>query len=308
MHYMLLHPIVNENILKALKSELLSRTSLENLPDTVWMKVGAVNTWGTNALEGNTLTLSEVEGVLFDNRSPKNRPATDVTETIQHYAAFKGLMKLTAVPVTLETVLGLHQTVFHGIYEHAGRWRWWNVTIQGSKHTPPRYEKVVPVMEEWLNEYNRRSAQGEGVFPLGAWMHHRFETIHPFGDGNGRIGRLLLNLHFLKHGWPPAHILESERSRYGLMLEEASDKGGDARRLAGLLEVQMAKSLLDILDQVGTGEDELQPLKGIAGDTPYSANYLTLRAGQGELPAVNVKHRLLTSRRAIGLYREFVGR
>jgi Fic family protein len=305
---MLLCLYVNENILKVLRSKLLSKTSLENLPETVWMKVGAVNTWGTNALEGNTLTLSEVEDVLFNNRSPKNRPVTDVTETIQHYAAFKNLMKHTAVPITLETVLELHETVFRGVYEHAGRWRWWNVAIRGSKHTPPRYGKIVPMMEDWLGEYTRRIAQGEGVFPLGAWMHHRFETIHPFGDGNGRVGRLLLNLHFLKHSWPPVHILEPEKSTYKLMLEEGTDKGGDVRRLTDFLEIQMAKSLLDILDQVGTSEDELKPLKSIAEDAPYSANYLTLRAGQGELPALKVKHRLLTSRRAVGLYREFVGR
>jgi len=305
---MLLSLSVNENILKALRSELLGRTSLENLPETVWMKVGAVNTWGTNALEGNALTMSEVEGILFNNRSPRNKPATDVTETIQHYAAFKGLMRRSAVPITLETVLDLHQTVFRGIYEHAGRWRWWNVAIQGSKHTPPRYEKVVPMMEEWLNEYNRRSAESEGVFPLGAWMHHRFEAIHPFGDGNGRIGRLLLSLHFLRQSWPPVHILEPEKPGYKLILEDVTDKGGDVSSLTGFLEVQMAKSLLDILDQVGTSEDELKPLKSIADDTPYSANYLTLRAGQGELPAMKVKHRLLSSMRAIGLYREFVGR
>jgi len=305
---MFLYDIVKENILRALQSELLSRTSLENIPETVWRKAGALNTWGTNALEGNTLTISEVEGVLFDNRSPKNRPATDVTETIQHYAAFKGLMKRTAVPITLETTLELHETVFRGLFEHAGRWRGWNVRVEGSKHTPPRFEKVVPMMEEWMSEYGRRSAQGEGVFQLGAWMHHGFETIHPFGDGNGRVGRLLLNLHFLKHGWPPVNILESEKVGYRLALEETTDKGGDVSSLTDLLKVQMAKSLLDILDQVGTSEDELLPLKSIAGDTPYSANYLTLRAGQGELPAVRVKHRLLSSRRAVGLYRENVGR
>jgi Fic family protein len=305
---MLLSQNVNENILGVLRSQLLNRTSLEDLPETVWMKLGAVNTWGTNALEGNTLTLSEVEGVLFDNRSPKNKPATDVAETVQHFAAFKGLLKRTAVPITLETVLDLHEMVFRGIKEDAGRWRWWNVKIQGSKHTPPRYEKVVSMMEDWLDEYDRRIARDEEIFLLGAWMHHRFETIHPFGDGNGRIGRLLLNLHFLKHSWPPVHILQPDKSVYKRILENATDKGGDVRSLAGFLKIQMARSLMDLLDQVGTKEDELRPLRSVAGATPYSANYLTLRAGQGELPAVNVKHRWLTSKRAIGLYREYVGR
>lgn len=305
---MLLSTIVNENILKSLRSELLERTSLGNLPDSVWKKIGAVNTYGTNALEGNTLTLSEVERVIFDNRTPRNKPATEVAETVQHYAAFKGLMELIAVPITLETVLKLHETVFRGVFPHAGRWRWWNVGIRGSKHTPPRFEKVVPLMEDWLDEYERRLLQSEEVFQLGAWMHHRFERIHPFGDGNGRVGRLLLNLHFLKHNWPPVHILEPEKSRYKLILEEVTDEGGDVSSLVDFLKTSMAMSLMDILDQVGTSKNELKPMKEIASETSYSPNYLTLRAGQGVLPALKVKNRLLTSKRAIELYVEFVGR
>jgi len=59
-------------------------------------------------------------------------------------------------------------------------------------------EKIIGEMDAWLAEYQKRDIEGEDAISLAVWMHFEFERIHPFSDGNGRIGRLLLNLHFLK--------------------------------------------------------------------------------------------------------------
>ena len=201
----LYHNIMRERILNSLRDELITRTPLDSLPEGVWKRVGALNTWGTNAIEGNTLTWREVERLLIDEQSVGGRPVKDVIETLQHEATFRDLIRRRSEPIALNTVLELHESVFRGVKPDAGRWRRVNVRIGGSRYTPPRMEKIVYEMEELLREYERRDADGENPIALGVWLHHRFESIHPLSDGNGRVGRLLLNLHMLKHNWPPVH-------------------------------------------------------------------------------------------------------
>jgi len=297
---------MNESILTSLRDTLLTRAPLDRLPDDVWKRTSALNTWGTNAIEGNTLTWHEVEKLLLEERSVGNRPIRDVIETMQHEAVFRGLLNRRDKPIDMRTVLELHESVFRGVKTDAGTWRRVNVHIQGSKHTPPRMEKVVTEMEKMLEEYGVRDLGGDEVFSLGAWLHHKFESIHPFSDGNGRIGRLLLNLHFLKHNWPPVHILPQDRKRYLSAMEKGHSS--DLSDLISLLTELMGRSLLDLLDQVGTAEDELKPLKHFESKGPYTAQYLRLRAGQGKLPALKVSGDWHTSKRAFRLYREATGR
>lgn len=295
-----------ESILAALREELLSRAPLEALPDSIWKRTGALNTWGTNAIEGNTLTFEEVEQLLLEQRSVANRPVPDVLETLQHDAAFRGLIGRRVRPVRIVTALELHETVFRGVLSDAGQWRRINVRIQGSKYTPPRMEKVVDLMSGWEGEYAKRDTDGEAIFRLGAWMHHRFESIHPFSNGNGRVGRLLLNLHFLKHNWPPVHVLPPERDRYLDGLEQGHR--GDLSAFEEFLRVVMGRSLLDLLDQVGTKEDELRPLRKFEARGPYTGKYLALRANQGKLPALKTGGDWRTSARAIRVYQGLLGR
>lgn len=295
-----------QDILDALRSELLTRSSLESLPDGVWKRMGALNTWGTNAIEGNTLTWRDVERLLLEDRSVAGRPVHDVLETLQHQDAFRGLRPRAAAPITLVTVLELHEAVFRSVKRDAGQWRRVNVRIVGARHLPPRMERVVALMTKWESAYRTRDTAGEAVLPLAAWMHVAFEGIHPFSDGNGRTGRLLLNLHFLKHSWPPVHILPPDRERYMKAIESGEDR--DLQPLDRLLRVAMARSLLDLLDQVGTRTDELLPLQTLAKAGPYTAKYLAFRASQEELPALKVSGDWKTSRRALALYKDHVGR
>jgi len=230
----------------------------------------------------------------------------DVLETIQHAEVFANLIERRKVPIRLATVLELHGEVFHGIKPDTGQWRRVNVRITGMKHAPPRMEKVVPMMSAWEGEYTRRDMEGEDALALGAWMHFEFESIHPFSDGNGRVGRLLLNLHLLKHNWPAVHILPPDRDRYLRGLVQGHE--GDLSDLEEFLRSAMARSLVDLLDQVGTREDELKPLRALSRQSPYSAKYLGLRAAQEELPAIKILGDWRSSERALRLYREFAGR
>lgn len=297
---------MEQAILEPLWRGLLTRTPLDAIPESVRKRTGALNTWGTNAIEGNTLSREDVERILLEERSVPNRPLRDVMETVQHARAFEDLLARRAAPIRLPTVLELHEAVFREIRLDAGQWRRVNVRIAGTRHVPPRMEKVVPMMTEWEEAYAKRDMLGENVFSLAAWMHFEFESIHPFSDGNGRVGRLLLNLHFLKHNWPPVHILPPDRNRYLKCLDKAHD--GNLADMEEFLRVTMGRSLLDLLDQVGTREDELRPLKKLAGKSSYSAKYLALRANQERLPALKVSGDWKTSERAIRVYRELVAR
>src|SRR6058998_3909536 len=243
-----------EDILQGLRAELLTSGPLDTIPDPVWKRTSALNTWGTNAIEGNTLTWSDVEKLLLEQRGVSNRPVPDILETIHHDAAFRGLLQRRAAPVRMATATALHEAVFRGIKPDAGQWRRVNVRIAGVRHVPPRMEKVLALMSAWEESYAKQDMEGAGAFPLGARMHFEFESIHPFSDGNGRVGRLLLNLHFLKHNWPPVHILPSDKDLYLKSL----DKGhaGALVDLMDFLRHAMGRSLLDLLDQVGTREDE----------------------------------------------------
>ena len=295
-----------ETILAELRHELLTRAPLDALPPRVWRRTGALNTWGTNAIEGNTLSRKDVERILLEGRSVPNRPLPDVLETIQHEQAFESLLPRRPNPIRLSSVLDLHETVFRGIKPDAGQWRRMNVRIPGVRHVPPRMEKVLALMSAWEESYAKQDMEGAGAFPLGARMHFEFESIHPFTDGNGRVGRLLLNLHFLKHNWPPVHILPPDRSRYLRSLN--AGHSGDLTGLEAFLRTMMGRSLLDLLNQVGTAEDELKPLRKMAARGPYSAKYLGLRAGQEKLPAIKIAGDWNTSPRALRLYRDQIGR
>ncbi len=297
---------MDETILKSLRQELLTRTPLDTIPAGVWKRAGALNTWGTNAIEGNTLNRRDVERILLERRSVPNHPLHDVLETVQHARAFEDLLPQKGMPIRLSTILELHEAVFRGIKDDAGQWRRVNVRIAGSRHVPPRMERVVPMLDGWTEGYAKKDLLGKDVFSVAAWMHFEFESIHPFSDGNGRVGRLLLNLHFLKHNWPPVHILPSDKHLYLKSL----DKGhaGSLVDLVDFLRLAMGRSLLELLDQVGTREDELKPLKRLARNTPYSAKYLALRASQSRLPALKLSGDWHSSERAITVYREFVAR
>ncbi len=297
---------MNENILENLRSKLLERTSFDTLSDSIWKRSAALNTWGTNAIEGNTITRAEVEKILLEDQSVAGKPIRDIMETIQHEHAFRDLLNRRKREITLETVLELHEEVFRGILYDAGQWRRINVRVRGAGFTPPRMEKVQREMKKWVTKYRQYDIEGMDAFKLAAWMHFKFEWVHPFGDGNGRVGRLLLNLHFLKRNWPPIHVLPTNRKEYLDALNKAAHD--DYFPLVNLLKILMSSSLLDLLDQVGTKKDRLMNLKIATKASPYREKYLALRCKQGELPALKSGREWRTSERALELYINNVGR
>jgi Fic family protein len=293
-------------ILDALREALLARAPLAALPESVWKRASALNTWGTNAIEGNTLGRADVERLLLEEQVVAAAPVRDVLETVQHDRAFRKLVRRLEQPVSASLARDLHEDVFRHVKPHAGQWRLVRVGIAGTRFAPPRPEEVPVLMGAWERDHHDRDLRGADALALAAWSHWRFETIHPFQDGNGRVGRLLLNLHLLQRNWPPLHILPPDRDTYRAALERGHE--GDLAPLQGLIEAGLGRSLLDLLDQVGTAQDELRSLAELHRDSPYDAKYLALRASQGALPALKEGKAWRTSLRALRLYEEHLGR
>jgi hypothetical protein len=137
----------------------------------------------------------------------------------------------------------------------------------------------------------------KGAHPVvHAAIHHAwFERIHPFVDGNGRVGRLILNFMLLQHGYPPAVILKAQRSRYlqGLALAD----GGSPNALAEVIARAVSATLTRFLMPALAGEAKLVPLSTLAARGPYPVEYLRLLVFEGKLKAVRHGNLWLSSRK-----------
>ena len=197
----------------ALKAELakyrpLTQGELERLREEFLVAF----TYNSNAIEGNTLTLREtalvLEGITIDQK-----PLKDHLEAVGHRDAFLYVEDLVSkrTALTEAVVKGIHSLVLMDRPEDKGVYRRIPVTISGAAHEPPQPYLVPLQMERLMAEY--RKAKRHPV-EAAALFHLAFEDIHPFIDGNGRTGRLLLNLMLMRHGYPPIDVKFSDRQRY----------------------------------------------------------------------------------------------
>ncbi|MHB1663210.1 MAG: Fic family protein, partial [Thermoplasmataceae archaeon] len=197
---------MDRHILERLRERMLDRGSVRDMPEKTLQELFILNTWGTNAIEGNTLTLNEVTKVIETGMTVPDHPVRDLLETIQHRSALAEVVSGRICEINMKSALDLHNMIFHGILMDAGQWRRVNVRISGSRYSPPRVEKIISLLQEWEQHYMAMEMKSGDIFSQAAEMHFGFESIHPFSDGNGRVGRLLLNMHFLNNNWPLIHI------------------------------------------------------------------------------------------------------
>lgn len=169
-------------------------------------------TYNSNAIEGNTLTLRETDLVLR-GLTIDQKPLKDHMEAVGHKEAFdyvRELVKANA-PLTESVIKQIHFLVLADKKDDRGVYRRVPVRIMGALHTPAQPYLIEPKMEQLLLEY---AASKEHIVTKLARFHIKFEGIHPFIDGNGRTGRLLVNLELLKAGYPPIDIKFADRVAY----------------------------------------------------------------------------------------------
>lgn len=189
----------------------LNETELKRLRDEFVIE----HTYDSNAIEGNTLTLRETALILQEGLTIAEKPIKDHLEAIGYRDAFEYIVTLADVgtPLSERIIKEIHSLVLMNDRQNRGVYRGVPVTILGALHTPPQPYLVPVQMEQLLADYEGMKDLLHIVEAV-AEFHLRFEGVHPFIDGNGRTGRLILNLELIKAGLLPVNIKFADRRRY----------------------------------------------------------------------------------------------
>ena len=169
-------------------------------------------TYNSNAIEGNTLTLRETDLVLR-GLTIDQKPLKDHIEAVGHKEAFEYVSELVKdnVPISENVIKQIHFLVLADKKDDRGVYRRVPVRIMGAQHEPVQPYLIEPKMEQLIRDFKDSS---EHIVTKLARFHIEFEGIHPFIDGNGRTGRLLVNLELMKAGYPPIDIKFTDRITY----------------------------------------------------------------------------------------------
>lgn len=184
------------------------------------------STYNSNAIEGNTLTYAETYAILYNDNSFKieGKEPREIYETINHKSALDivfNYLKKDNVDLTEKLIKKINETINNNIKSTTG-YRKLQVFIQGSEHIPPKPEQVQNLMNYFVYNYNN---DVNDIYTKIANYHIQFESIHPFEDGNGRTGRLLINYELLKNNLPPIVISKNDRVKYFEYFRNKDTKG-----------------------------------------------------------------------------------
>ncbi len=172
----------------------------------------------SNALEGNSLTLKNFSEIVFENKIVGSADLREVYDAKNSYIVFSKLFNLRK-EITESLIIDLHKNIMKNIDERTGYKRVPNALLgRDIVLTPPN--KVPEEMKKLLEWYKESK---KSIYPLelAFKFHHKFEGIHPFADGNGRVGRMLLNYILIRAGYFPVIIRKTQRNKYLKALQAA---------------------------------------------------------------------------------------
>ena len=193
------------------KNRPLSKNTIKSLREKLIVEW----TYNSNAIEGNTLTMSETK-VVLEGITIGGKSVTEHLETINHKEAIEYLETLIKENKDLTEckLKNIHQLILNEIDDdNAGKYRTENVTISGAKHIPPNHMIVSELMQKLFAEYEKEWNDHHPVIKA-CLLHGEFVKIHPFIDGNGRTARLILNFELMKYGYTPIVITKERRAEY----------------------------------------------------------------------------------------------
>jgi len=173
------------------------------------------NTYDSNAIEGSTLTLRETALILKEGITIAEKPLVMHLDAVGHRDAFEYMLAAADANTSLSerTIRELHALVYTNDAKNKGAYRNIPVKISGAANTPHPHYLVAPQMEALIAECENLKRDGHIIKAI-AEFHLRYEGIHPFIDGNGRTGRLIINLELIKAGLLPVNIKFADRRKY----------------------------------------------------------------------------------------------
>lgn len=196
---------------------------IKHLSEDDWVAFSELFTYNTNAIEGSELNSREVKEVLKEDKWPK-KSKTDIAEAYGVNDAITFIRK-SKEDISLELIKEIHEIVFKNSKDFAGQFRKQGeeVVVMGRTgdivHEGAPQSRIIALLNELIGWYDKNKTRYPTLI-LAAVVHNQFENIHPFRDGNGRVGRILLNNILIKHGLPPINIDFKNRSEYYLSLQE----------------------------------------------------------------------------------------
>ena len=274
----------------------------------LWADVWHREAHHSTAIEGNTLVLREVEQLLEEGRAVGAKALKDYMEVLGYGQAASWVYEQASQPadaeaehlMTMAEVRHVHALAMGKVWQvapHAdaypaespGNFRQHDILPFAGGMTPPTHPLIHAELSSWVAAANRLKndvrtgeVRVQEVPERLAALHTEFERIHPFLDGNGRTGRLLLNLMLGRLGWPPAIILKQQRTRYIRALQRAD--GGDYEPLAELIARSVIDNLHVLLPTIAEPV-EYVPLEALA-DEDISLAALKKAAARGRLAVI----------------------
>lgn len=181
-------------------------------------------TYHSNGLEGSTLTQDDTAAILFENASLPEKSLIEHLEAKNHQTALEFLFA-TIKPnsqISESYILKLHGILMNSIRPDAGQYRKHGVRIVGANIPTANYLKIPELMNGLIGDVNKKEAD---IFRHVALAHSRFEQIHPFSDGNGRVGRLIMQTMLLRKNLAPAIIRQENKKIYNKYLNKFQTEG-----------------------------------------------------------------------------------
>ncbi len=220
------------------------RQGKESLLDIVFEAELPESVYNSNAIENSTLTIAETEKILLDLEVSRDVSVREVFEAKNLARVFEYIKdKVSTRNVDKELILFLHKMLISNIDESiAGRFRKQGEYVRVGTHVAPAPEQLEAMLDATLVEYsaNHKSYFLEKV----SRFHLDFEHVHPFNDGNGRIGRVLINYQLLQQGFPPIIIRDKEKQTYYKSFGEFRDK-----RKSTTMDKVLASALMESLNK-----------------------------------------------------------
>ena len=268
----------------------------------IWRGIWLEEAHHSTAIEGNTLVLKQVEQLLSEGRAVGDKELREYME-VQGYGNAADWVYghgldpgawSADTPLTVTDLRHIHKLALDLVWdvaphpqatdkERPGAYRQHDIEPFPEGMRPPPFPEVPHLVTNWVDEVNRLPTADPLTFPEElARIHARFEQIHPFLDGNGRTGRLVLNLVLVRLGYPPAIIYKRERTQYMKALRRADR--GDYGALGELLARAVLDNLYKFVVPAVAGPARMVPLPALADDE-LSADAMRVAAARGRLEA-----------------------